>query len=153
MLGELTMVKRSGQSGVQDPIFAQTLTRAMAKPASTASNSTRQAAAKAAVPPSAKSRGATGKAAPRSRRVDQGDIVAHLNGSAVQADRVERAATRAATVQTLAVTAVLNGADSQETGDADSRVSQLQALLAGASPDERKAIKRALTVRPVKPAK
>jgi polyphosphate kinase 2 len=82
--------------------------------------------------PPARSRGRT------PRRVREGDVPAALDPHALEADRVARATTRQTTVQSMAVADLLAAPPDNET------VARLQALIAGASPDERKALKRAL---------
>ena len=72
------------------------------------------------------------------RRVSAGDVPASFEPHALERDRVSRAATRQQTVQALAVADLLRGPPDNATA------ARLQALLAGASPDERRALKRAL---------
>jgi polyphosphate kinase len=72
------------------------------------------------------------------RRVREGDVPAALDGHALEADRVARATTRQNTVQSLAVSDLLRAPASKET------MLRLQALIGGASPDERKSLKLAL---------
>jgi polyphosphate kinase 2 len=77
------------------------------------------------------------------RRVRQGDVPAALDARTLESDRVSRAGTRSATVQAMAVADLLKAPPGSETA------ARLQALIGGASPDERKALKRALaTARP-----
>jgi polyphosphate kinase len=73
------------------------------------------------------------------RRVREGDVPPSLDSRQLESDRVARANTRQKTVHALAVTDLLQEPASNET------IERLQALLGGASPDERKALKRALT--------
>jgi len=75
---------------------------------------------------------------PTARRTAQGDVPPSLEPEALARDRVSRATTRNTTVQSMAVADVLSGPPGNET------MARLQALIAGASPDERKALKRAL---------
>ncbi|MDH4287190.1 MAG: polyphosphate kinase 2 [Aquincola sp.] len=85
------------------------------------------------------------KTAPRARgqRMSQGDVPPSLDPAALERDRVSRATTRKNTVHSLAVADLLRAPPGSDT------VARLQALIAGASPDERKALKRALsTVEP-----
>jgi len=77
------------------------------------------------------------------RRMSQGDVPSSLEPAALERDRVSRATTRKNTVQSMAVADVLRAPPGSDT------VAHLQALIEGASPDERKALKRALsTVEP-----
>jgi polyphosphate kinase len=79
-------------------------------------------------------------AAPRraARRVRQGDVPASLDAGRLQSDRVARATTRSQTVQALAVADLLQAPASSQT------LARLQALIGGASPDERRALRHAL---------
>jgi polyphosphate kinase len=79
-------------------------------------------------------------AAPRRapRRVRQGDVPASLDAGHLQSDRVARATTRSQTVQALAVADLLQAPASSQT------LTRLQALIGGASPDERRALRHAL---------
>mgnify|MGYP003492452582 CR=1 FL=1 len=72
------------------------------------------------------------------RSVSAGDVPASLEPHALERDRVSRATTRQQTVQALAVADLLRGPQDKDTA------ARLHALLAGASPDERRALKRAL---------
>jgi polyphosphate kinase 2 len=72
------------------------------------------------------------------RRVREGDVPASLDGRRLETDRVARATTRQVAVQSLAVADLLRAPASKET------MLRLQALIGGASPDERKALKFAL---------
>ena len=72
------------------------------------------------------------------RRVREGDIPAALDRHSLEADRVARATTRNAAVQSLAVADLLHAPASKEA------MLRLQALIGGASPDERKSLKLAL---------
>jgi polyphosphate kinase 2 len=72
------------------------------------------------------------------RRVREGDVPAALDRHTLEADRVARATTRQATVQSLAVADLLHAPASKEA------MLRLQALIGGASPDERKSLKLAL---------
>ena len=72
------------------------------------------------------------------RRVRQGDVPASLDAGRLESDRVARATTRSQTVQSLAVADLLHAPASSET------LSRLQALIGGASPDERRALRHAL---------
>jgi polyphosphate kinase len=78
----------------------------------------------------------------RPRLVEAGDTVARPGRRAAEADRVSRGSSQAATVQEMAVSDVLEargGASSPQ-----ERLAQVQALVAGASPDEVKALRRSL---------
>ena len=82
------------------------------------------------------------------RRVAAGDTPGHLNGAALQADRVDRATERISTVQAMTAAGILDQAASAASPEqAVERLKDLRALLEGASPDERKALKRALFER------
>jgi polyphosphate kinase 2 len=72
------------------------------------------------------------------RRVREGDVAPALDAQSLERHRVARATTRKTTVDAMAVADLLAQRPGRET------LARLQALLAGASPDERKAIKRAL---------
>jgi polyphosphate kinase 2 len=87
--------------------------------------------------------------APRraARRVAAGDVPASLEPRRLEGEVVARAVTRSATVRSLALADLLKAPPG-----ADTR-SRLAALLAGASPDERKALKRALDATTAKPAR
>jgi polyphosphate kinase len=80
------------------------------------------------------------------RRVSQGDVPPSMQRQRLEDERVQRAATRASTVHALAVADLLHQPMQAETA------AQLQALIEGASPDERKALKRALAVARPAPA-
>jgi polyphosphate kinase len=91
---------------------------------------------------------AAGAGSPRRtpRRVQQGDVPVSLNAKALERERVERAATRHTTVQSLAIADLLRAPVGDDT------LARLKALVGGASPDERKAIKHALaSTRPSDP--
>jgi polyphosphate kinase len=72
------------------------------------------------------------------RRVHEGDVPASLDARHLEADRVARATTRQSTVQSLAVADLVHAQATSET------MARLQALIGGASPDERKALQQAL---------
>ena len=95
------------------------------------------------------------------RRAKAGDVPPRLNGSALVADRVERAAVRASTQQALTAERLLDDALRQlpaagaaagaaapdghaRRNGAPRRVRELQALLAGLSPDERQDVRQSL---------
>jgi polyphosphate kinase 2 len=81
-------------------------------------------------------------AAPRTRRVEEGDTLARADKRSAEADRVARRTSTATTVQEEALSDLLAGA-----GDAPSpgeTIQRMQALIAGASPDEIKALRRDL---------
>ena len=90
----------------------------------------------------ARPRAAAGAATPRA--VAQGDTLARAGARAAEADRVARRTSTTATVQQMAVTDLLSGRDAQAT----ETLQRLQALVAGASPDEAKALRKALFARP-----
>ena len=81
------------------------------------------------------------------RRVAAGDVPPSLEPRRLENDRVARATTRSTTVRSLALADVL------EAPPGDDTRARLTALLAGASPDERKALKRALGATSAKPAR
>lgn len=89
-------------------------------------------------------RRAAGAAASRStvRPVAAGDTLARPGARAAEADRVARGTAKAQTVQELAVTDLLARMDRSR--PASDTLQQLQALVSGASPDELKALRRAL---------
>jgi len=72
------------------------------------------------------------------RRAADGDTAPSTQPRALERDRVARATTRQSTVQAMAVADVLRNASG------GTALAQLQALVAGASPDERRALKRLL---------
>lgn len=78
----------------------------------------------------------------RPRPVEAGDTLARPSARAAEADRVSRGTSTAQTVRELAMSDLLarsaNGTPANET------LRQLQALIAGASPDEVKALRRVL---------
>ena len=76
------------------------------------------------------------------RPVEAGDTLARLTPSAAEADAVDRAAMRSQTGKALTLRDAL---DAHAKGDRDGEViGQVRALLEGASPDERKALKKLL---------
>jgi len=78
------------------------------------------------------------------RPVEAGDTLARPGRRAAEADRVARGTSTALTVQEMAISDLLaqkNGSPASET------LRQLQALIAGASPDEVKALRRTLFKR------
>ncbi len=98
-------------------------------------------------PPAPRRAKAAARKADAPREVAAGDTPPVMSPPALQADRVDRATTRRLTTQTEAIAGLI---DQAQASDADARtatVDQLRALLDGASPDERKAIKRALATR------
>ncbi len=100
----------------------------------------------AATPARTASRKPARRAAPRP--VGAGDVPAALNGSALLQDRVERAAVRTATTQALTARKLMAEAASAATlPERSEKQRELQALLAGASPDERRALRKALNLR------
>jgi polyphosphate kinase 2 len=79
------------------------------------------------------------------RRVDAGDTLARPGARTAEADHVARGTSTAHTVQALALSDLLrHGAVD---GPASETLGQLQALIAGASPDEVKALRRTLFAR------
>jgi polyphosphate kinase len=122
---------------------------AKSRTASTSSTSrSTPAAPPAANPRKGPASAARRAAAPAPRRVSAGDTPAHLNGAALEADRVDRATVRTAAVQALAAAEIIDhAAASSSPQTAARRLKDLRALLEGASPDERKAIKQSLFQR------
>ncbi|MBL8335003.1 MAG: polyphosphate kinase 2 [Rubrivivax sp.] len=106
----------------------------------------------------APARPAPAPAAPARRRstaaraVSQGDVPARLTPAAVEADRVDRARDRTQTVAEMALADVLEHHASGRGGPPGEWLSQLRALVGGASPDEVKALRRVLFERPEAPA-
>jgi polyphosphate kinase 2 len=82
------------------------------------------------------------RAKPRPTRA--GDVPASLEPSAIERDRVARAMTRAQTVRAEALADILAAHDKAGPSAQGSLISQLQALIDGASPDEVKSLRRAL---------
>ncbi len=85
------------------------------------------------------------RAAPR--KVSAGDVPPALDTHALEQDRVTRATTRTNTVKALALSDLLEAHAKGGHGPAHETMRELQALLEGASPDEVKALKRALFER------
>jgi polyphosphate kinase 2 len=90
------------------------------------------------------------------RRVDDGDVPAVLGPVAIEADTVARAVTRSDTVKAMALSDLLTqharGTAGGAEGSPSETLRQLQALIAGASPDEVKALRRVLFERASPPA-
>jgi len=84
--------------------------------------------------------------ASRVRRVAGGDTLPGSSKAAAEADRVERGTSTALTVQTEVVSDIFAQSDGHK--PAADPVLQLQSLIAGASPDEVRALRRALLRRP-----
>ena len=81
------------------------------------------------------------------RPVAAGDVPAHLNGAALENDRVARATTRAQAVAGLALGDVLQRhaqAGAFPEGAPGEWLSEVRALIEGASPDEARALRQAL---------
>jgi polyphosphate kinase 2 len=92
----------------------------------------------------------TAKAARRAaapRPAAAGDTVATLRGSAIEADRISRATTRAETVASMALADVLTHHAQGREGAPGEWLTRLRALVDGASPDEVKALRRVLFER------
>ncbi|MBK9363276.1 MAG: polyphosphate kinase 2 [Rubrivivax sp.] len=81
------------------------------------------------------------------RPVAAGDTAASLRGSAIEADRISRAATRAETVASMALSDVLAHQAPGGDGGPGEWLTRLRALVDGASPDEVKALRRVLFER------
>ena len=86
------------------------------------------------------------------RKVEAGDIPASLDKRAIERERVSRSTTRARTVKEQALSDLLAARVKSGAGEPGDWVSQLQALIGGASPDEVTALRRALLDRDGKPA-
>ncbi|MFT3817937.1 MAG: polyphosphate kinase 2 [Rubrivivax sp.] len=86
------------------------------------------------------------------RPVSAGDTAPSLNAAALEAHRVARAGTRAETVAALAVSDVLTHHANGGSGAPGEWLTQLQALIDGAAPDEVKALRRLLSERRPPPA-
>ena len=82
------------------------------------------------------------RAAPAPRPVEAGDTLARTGRRAAEADRVSRRTSTAETVQALVVSDLL--ADAGQGRSQAQVLQQLQTLVHGASPDELKALRRAL---------
>ncbi len=83
---------------------------------------------------------------PGPRPVGRGDTLPHLGPASAERDRVTRGVSEAGTRKAMALSDLLT----RSAGDASASelVSRLQAILAGASPDERKALRRHLFAKP-----
>jgi polyphosphate kinase 2 len=84
---------------------------------------------------------------PRTRKVAGGDTVPQANEATVEQDRVERRTSTTTTVREMVVSDLLS--QSIPGGAVSDTARQLQALISGASPDEVKALRRAIFARPV----
>ena len=89
-------------------------------------------------------RASSAPARTRTRRVAAGDTLARPGDAGAQADRVARRTSTTHTVQSLVVGDLLSHTDGQP---ATETLRQLQTLITGASPDEVKALRRALFKR------
>jgi polyphosphate kinase 2 len=87
-----------------------------------------------------------GRATPRA--VAAGDVPASMQSQALEADRVARAATRSRTVQAMAIADLLARPADDRAGPPSDSLRQLKALVDGVSPDEARALRRALFARP-----
>jgi polyphosphate kinase 2 len=103
-----------------------------------ASAPARKAAARSQAP-------APPRARPALRAVEQGDVLPHASARTAEADRVARRTSTAQTVRQEVTVDLLAKAGSGE--PANEVVRQLHALVAGASPDEVKALRRSLFKR------
>jgi polyphosphate kinase 2 len=90
----------------------------------------------------------TRRRAAAAREVAAGDVPATLRPSALERDRVARAVTRQQTVKALALADVLDRHAKGQDGPPGEWLRELRALVDGASPDEVKALRRALFERP-----
>ncbi len=84
-------------------------------------------------------------AAAKPRRVSQGDTLPHLGPATAERDRVARGTSEATTKQALAIKDLLTHPPNVTESELASR---LRALISGASPDERKALRRTLFAKP-----
>jgi polyphosphate kinase len=109
---------------------------------SMAKGSTTNAPREAGVP-AAKVNGVSRKAA-APRRVAAGDTLSRPATREAEIDRVDRGTSRAQTIQAMAMADLLSHEGAQPPAD---MLGQIQALMAGASPDEVKALRRALSTR------
>jgi polyphosphate kinase 2 len=101
----------------------------------------RRAAARRKPAPRAKTR-----AAPRP--VEAGDVPPVLEKRSIERERVSRGAVRAEVVKEQALADILASHASRGTSDGSGWLGELRALIDGASPDEVKALRRALFDRP-----
>ena len=86
------------------------------------------------------------------RKVSAGDIPAQLDKRSIERERIARATTRSRTVKELALADLLEQHAKGLAGPARETMQELQALIAGAAPDELKALKRALFEKDAHPA-
>ncbi|MDE1948535.1 MAG: polyphosphate kinase 2 [Burkholderiales bacterium] len=89
---------------------------------------------------------APSRRARRSRPIERGDVAPSLAPSALESNTIARAADRRETVTAMALADVLEKHAQGEAGAPGEWLRQLQALIAGASPDEVKALRRLLFV-------
>ncbi|MDE2395970.1 MAG: polyphosphate kinase 2 [Burkholderiales bacterium] len=82
----------------------------------------------------------------RSRPIERGDVPPSLAPAALEQNTIARAADRHETVTAMALADVLEKHARGEAGEPGEWLRQLQALIAGASPDEVKALRRLLFV-------
>ena len=81
------------------------------------------------------------------RPVEVGDVPAVLSPKEIERDTVSRAITRTDTVKAMALSDLLTGHASGGAGPPGEWLRELQALIAGSSPDEAKALRRLLFER------
>jgi polyphosphate kinase len=81
------------------------------------------------------------------RAVEAGDTLARPGARSAEVDRVARGTSEAQTVQALAIADLIAGKDRRMPMPTSETLQQLQALISGASPDETKALRRALFKR------
>jgi polyphosphate kinase 2 len=123
---------------------------AAAQAAATSKNKRGSRATKTADPASTSAASRTPARGAATRAVTAGDIAPHLNGAAIESERIARATTRAHTVTEMALGDVLQRhAQGQgfPPGSPGEWLSQVRALVEGASPDEARALRRALFER------
>jgi polyphosphate kinase 2 len=111
-----------------------------------ARGSTTNSTSQAGVPATRLNGASRRAAAPRTkaRRVTAGDTLSRPATREAETDAVARGASRAQTIQTMAVADLLSHDGASAPAD---MLGQIQALLAGASPDEVKALRRVLSTR------
>jgi len=113
-----------------------------------AKDSATQAAAPTTTAQAAPRRAARAKTQAAPRPVDAGDVPPSLEKRSIERERVSRAAVRAEIVKEQALADILAAHAQPGTGNGSGWLGELQALIDGASPDEVKALRRALFDRP-----
>ena len=126
----------------------RTLNRPPTK-SSSAKPAARQAAAKPAVKASAQPAAKPASSGRRARPVEAGDTLAKVTPATVEKDRASRRTSTTTSVR-QAVVADLLAADAASGAPVKDTAKQLQTLMAGASPDEVKALRKSLFAKPPK---